>query len=139
MLKSVAAHSDSILMTTLAFDYGQKRVGVAVSFSSLAEPLDIIANDQDLWSRVAQLINEYHVRQLLVGISEGQSGERAEKFGEQLKVKFDLPVLFADETLSTQGARSKLRQGAMNSKSHQAVDHYAAAEILQNWLDEGCP
>jgi RNase H-fold protein (predicted Holliday junction resolvase) len=63
--------------TTLAIDYGQKRVGLAVSFGSLAEPVGILTHDETFLPNLARVIEEYQVEQILVGLSEGVSAQKA--------------------------------------------------------------
>ena len=120
--------------TTLAIDYGQKRVGLAVSFGSLAEPVGILTNDETFLPNLARVIEEYQVKQILVGLSEGISAQRARQLGEKIARFTHLPVLYTDETLSTKLATQKLSQAGkkINQKS---LDHFAASEFLQEWLD----
>ncbi len=117
---------------TLALDFGTVRVGCAVSYGSLAEPLCIIGNSPEVFDKIAALLNEHRIQQVLVGVSEGASAQRARQFGQRVHEKTGLPVAYADETLSTQSARKKLRE---QKKIAPIVDHYAAAEFLQEWLD----
>lgn len=119
----------------LAFDYGTVRIGVAASRASLAEPLRVLANDESLWSQVVQLIAEEKPTALLVGISEADMAEKSKAFAHELERRSGLPVTLADETLSSHTVEQKLRALPLK-KRRGAIDHYAAAEILQAWLDE---
>ncbi len=118
--------------TVLALDFGTVRIGCAVSYGTLAEPLLVLANTPEVFEQILELIETHSITQILVGISESTSAERARAFGETVQKRTDLPVVFADETLSTHSARRKLRE---QHKVVKVVDHYAAAEFLQEWLD----
>jgi putative holliday junction resolvase len=128
---------------TLAIDFGTKRIGLAVSRATLAEPLRVL-----LWPKTLpelaldQILNEISnfcrqelIQQILVGVSEGDMAQKSKDFGEQLAKKVSLPVLYADETLSSQNATAKIRI-LKKSKRSGAIDHYAAAEFLQEYLQD---
>jgi len=119
--------------TTLAVDYGEKRVGLAVSFASLAKPVGIVTYDSSLLINIARIVDEYQVQQILVGLSEGKSAERSRRLGEKIAGFTKLPVLYTDETLSTKIATQKLAQ-AGRKIDRKNLDHFAAAEFLQEWL-----
>ena len=121
----------------LAIDFGIRRVGVALSYGTLAEPLEIIANDEQLFERIVALIAEHGVQKIVVGISESKTAQLTMQFVIALEKQVAVPVVLADETLSTQQARRKLiERGATGFQADKArVDHFAAAEILQEWLD----
>ncbi len=118
--------------TVLALDFGTVRIGCAVSYGTLAEPITVIANTPEVFEQILKLIETHAITQILVGISESTSAERARAFGGTVQRRTGLPVIFADETLSTHSARRKLRE---QHKVVKVVDHYAAAEFLQEWLD----
>lgn len=121
----------------LAFDFGTKRIGCAVSYGTLAEPLEIIPNTDEKFSRIQELVKEYSVTHIVVGISENKSAERTEDFVKELKKYVPVPITLADETLSTQVVRKKLQERGVSTwlAANKRVDHLAAAELLQEWLD----
>ena len=122
---------------TLGIDFGTKRVGLALSYGTLAEPLQILANDDQLFAALQQVIAQHKVQSVVVGISESKTAEKTVSFVTELEKHLSIPVYLTDETLSTKDARAKLQAQGMNA--YQAdkaqVDHYAAAGILQEWLD----
>ncbi|MFZ5376403.1 MAG: Holliday junction resolvase RuvX [Patescibacteria group bacterium] len=133
-------------LRVLALDYGTKRIGVAVSRGSLAEPLEVVANDASIDSsvatvpsaleRIAEICQEEKIEQLLVGLSENGMAERTKKFVDELRIRFDLPVSMFDETLSSQDAEDRLLlSGAKKKKRQGPIDHYSAAIILESWLE----
>lgn len=121
----------------LAIDYGTKRVGLAVNHAGLAEPLTIVANDENLVPWLKSLIEDQEIELILVGISEQKMAEKTKFFAEKLKTAVGIPLDFFDETLSSAEARKRLAHSSMKLKSKQGpIDHYAAAIFLQDWLDE---
>jgi len=120
----------------LAIDYGTVRVGVAKSVLTLAQPLAILKSDERLLTNLAKMCQEYQITQIVVGLSENVMAEKTRDFVEDLKKVVDLPVEFWDETLSSHAVHAKVRELGWNTgKRRQPIDHLAAAEILQDWLD----
>ncbi|HYD35248.1 MAG TPA: Holliday junction resolvase RuvX [Vitreimonas sp.] len=122
---------------TLAIDFGLSRVGLAVSYGTLAEPLKIIPHDDRLFATLAQVIVAEGVEQIVVGMSENEMAEKTRGFVEQLKTQLSLPIFMTDETLSSKTTHTKQLEAHLSlSKRQQPIDHLAAAEFLQEWLDE---
>ena len=125
--------------TLLCFDYGTKRIGVAVgqSITGTASPLNIIqvTNNKPDWDSIRQLIDNWKPDAIVVGIplqmDDGQQEMTiaAEKFARQLEGRFRIPVYGADERLSTFEAEN--RTGRKIS-----LDAVAAQAILETWLAE---
>lgn len=131
------------LGTYLGFDYGHKRIGVAVgqTITRSASALEIIrANKNSKWKRIGQLIQEWQPVAAIVGVpttADGQSGNihrQIKGFILQLQVRFNLQVYEIDERLSSFAARDLLSQSTKRKIVPQ--DDTAAAVILQTWLDE---
>jgi putative holliday junction resolvase len=121
----------------LAIDFGLKRIGLAVNRATLAEPFGIIGNNDAMFEKLGKIIAEEHIEQLVVGISERDMAEKTRVFAQQLEEKFELPIEFMDETLSSVTIHHKLAHSHMKrSKRQQPIDHFAAAEFLQEWIDE---
>lgn len=121
----------------LAIDFGTKRVGLAVNQLSLAVPLQIVANDGQLFDNLKKILASEKIELILVGMSENEMAVKTEQFVEKLKLKTDLPIEFVDETLSSKTTHQKLATSHMKLKKRQGpIDHYAAAEFLQEWLDD---
>ncbi len=129
--------------TLLGFDYGTRRIGVAVgqSLTRTATPLATIqtANGRPDWIAIARLIDEWRPDALVVGLPLEMDGtpaevhDRACKFARQLEGRFHLPVHMADERLTSREARARL--GAEVVKSKERVDAVAAKLILETWLE----
>lgn len=117
----------------LAIDFGTQRIGLALSYATLADPLTIIPNDQKALTYICRLVDDYKVTRILVGLSENQMAEKTREFVTYLKRSVTVPIELYDETLSTKSVRNKLAEA--NRSQRQRVDHLAAAEFLQEWLD----
>ncbi len=131
---------------SLGIDYGDVRIGIAVSDAMgwTAQGVETIKRqtpDQDL-ARIGELIREYDVETLVLGFPKnmngtiGPRGELSQEFAETLRAKFGLPVVLWDERLSTMAAERMLISADVSRKKRkQVVDKMAAAIILQNYLD----
>ena len=133
--------SSMIKQRYLAVDYGLARVGFAVNFATLAEPLETVSTSFAL-TRLLELVAEYGVSCILVGKPEGSMVPHIEEFLRQLKE--DLPagitVQTIDETLSSKEVdRQQYESGASLQKRQQGKDHLAAATMLQWFLDTEKP
>ena len=117
----------------LSLDYGTKRVGVAVSAASLAEPVVVLANDERLMRLILNLINEYDVSKIVIGMSENEMAKQTRTFAAKLGELTPLPIVFVDETLSSHQVHERLRM-LPAKKRRGAIDHLAAAVILENYL-----
>lgn len=123
----------------LAIDYGTERVGLARSFGTLAEPLKIVPNNPHLMSELLNVIADEGITQIVVGVSENTMAQKSHDFAEELKKFTNLPIQFTDETLSSAMVHRKLhdRNHATKKPQHrQPIDHLAAAEFLQEFLDD---
>lgn len=134
------------LQRVLAFDFGSKRIGVAVgqSLTGTAEPLAEISARDGIpdWAVIERLIGEWQPDCLLTGLplnmdgSEGPMSQRARKFARRLHGRFGLASYLWDERLSSQEAKS-LRPS--DNYRRDAVDSLAAVTILESWFYNHCP
>ena len=132
--------------TLLAFDFGARRIGVAVGTTRLrtARPLTTIdteRNDQR-FAAIAALIAEWQPDRLVVGLPLHADGTphdmtaRARRFAHQLEGRTGLPVVQVDERHTTELARSALQADGRGGREHRALrDAVAAQLILQAYLD----
>ena len=130
----------------LAFDFGTRRIGVAVGEMMLgsARPLTTIsaeANDAR-FAAIGKLVDEWRPVQLVVGLPTHADGtphdmtRLATKFAERLQRRFKLPVALADERLTSLDAEARLRETGRNSRSAKPLlDAVAAQLILQTWFE----
>lgn len=121
---------------TLAIDFGTKRIGLAISVATLADPLKIIPNNEQTISELKKIIEEESIKQILLGLSEQEMAEKIKDFAKLLENEINIPVIFYDETLSSKETHQKINLSHMKrSKKRQPIDHYAASHFLQEWLD----
>ena len=136
--------------TVLAFDFGEKRIGVATGETLLgsAHPLTVIhaESNDDRFAVIGKLIAEWQPEHLVVGLPTHADGtphemtRLATTFGERLVRRFNLPVSYADERLTSLDAEARLRevarQSGRNSKTAKPLlDAVAAQLILQTWFE----
>ena len=132
--------------TLLAFDFGEKRIGVAVGETQthLAHPIGAIAaqSNAERFAAIAKLVDEWKPAGFVVGRPAYADGAPhpvallAEKFGRRLASRFGLPVAYADETLSSVAAEERLRDSGRKPKDQGEIDAHAAAIILEGYFEE---
>ena len=132
--------------TILGFDYGLRRIGVAVGqeLTASARPLLTLGTLQGGpdWSKLQKIIDEWNPQLLVVGIGYHSDGSvnkvstAALAFAEQLHERFQLPVDTIDERLSSAEAEQILLERGINPrKDKTALDRIAAALILDSWFN----
>ncbi|HKK02586.1 MAG TPA: Holliday junction resolvase RuvX [Gammaproteobacteria bacterium] len=140
--------------TLLAFDYGRRRIGVAVgnTLTGRARALETLdAGEQGPdWARITALLEDWRPARLVVGVpyndAQAPAGEaaaaviaEAQRFARRLHGRYRLPVDTVDERLSSaaayDGLRSERRAGRRGQIEKKDIDSAAAAVILQDWLD----
>lgn len=132
--------------TVLAFDFGTRRIGVAIGDVGIgiAHPLTAIEIEDNArrFAAIGTLLAEWQPAQLVVGLplaldgSEHALTQLARKFAHRLEGRFGLPVAFVDERLSSRAAEHALREaGARFGKHKGRVDQAAAQILLQNYFD----
>lgn len=131
----------------MAFDFGLRRIGVAVGNRLLgtSQPLTVLRARDGVpdWAAVAALVREWQPELLLVGEplnmdgSASELSRRALKFSRRLEGRLGLPVAMVDERLSSFEARQNRRdQGHRGDYKAQPIDSFAADLILRSWLSE---
>lgn len=124
--------------TLLAFDYGVKKVGVALgnTLTCTARPLTIItAERRDLrFDEIGRLLAEWRPDRVVVGLPLTTDGQeqlattQARRFANQIQGRFNVPVVLVDERGSSLEAQAMMGSNAPD-------DAMAAAIILQRYLD----
>lgn len=132
----------------LGFDYGSKRIGVAVgqTISGTASSLTVLSNSQQLWQNIEELIKEWQPTALVVGLpldldeAETETSKAARKFAARLHGRFGLQVHMQDERFSSMDASEQFKnlrqQGSVKRKDSKALDAAAARLITENWLQQ---
>jgi putative Holliday junction resolvase len=128
----------------LGIDYGQSRVGIALSdFDGLiATPLITLKNDKKLFTEISKLIEEYQIVGIFLGKPkhlsgvEGSTAEEVVKFATRFEESFALPIVYVDERLTSKQAEKLLQSTGKNSKESKGlIDQLAAQAILQLGLE----
>ena len=136
--------------TVLAFDFGVKRIGVAIGERrlGLARALATITKEANAerFAAIEKLITEWHATRLVVGRPLNDDGtphemtDRCERFAHQLEGRFGLAVTLVDERFSSLEADAQMRKfEARDTRNWQQrkakIDAEAARVILQSWFD----
>jgi putative Holliday junction resolvase len=144
LVKTAPPKPDAI--TLLAFDFGTRRIGVAVgnTLVGAARPLLTIDDESNAarFATIAGLIAEWQPAALVVGRpvhadgTEHEMTARAERFARQLEGRFGLPVARVDERYSTEVALANLAEAGIRGRDRRVAKDAAAAQvILQSYLD----
>ncbi len=131
--------------TIFAFDFGIKRIGVAVAELALgtARPLTVITTNDNRarFAAIAALIDEWKPVRLIVGEPQHADGrdhavaQLARRFAHRLDGRFGIPVELIDETLSSHAAGERLHERGTRGKPFKAsLDAEAACVILETWI-----
>jgi len=132
--------------TVLAFDFGEKRIGVATGETMLkvAHPLTTISAEENevKFSQIAHIIQEWRPSLLVVGLPMHMDGGAhtltllSKKFAQRLEGRFNLPVIMIDERLSSAEAAQNLNAAGIKGREQKAMlDTVAAQSILQSYFD----
>ena len=151
------------ICTVMAFDYGEKRIGIAVgqTLSATAEPISVLRqkNQRIDWNAIEALIDDWRPDQFVIGFPHTADGEEIPihkailSFSDELTARYKLPVAFYDEHLSSYMAKQsptaikeakklankhKCRPRQTRGKRHRTglaeLDAIAAQMILESWL-----
>lgn len=133
-------------MKLMGLDYGDRRIGVAVSddLGWTAQGVEVIDRQRESseLQRIAKLVEQYAVEEIVVGLPKnmngtiGPRGEICMSFAEELRTGLNLPVHLWDERLTTVSAQRTLIEADVSRKKRKGVvDKVAAVLILQNYMD----
>jgi putative Holliday junction resolvase len=135
--------------TLIGFDFGERRIGVAVGETStrIANPLGAIEEsaNEARFREIGKLVDEWKPAAFVVGLprhsddSEHAIAKLAEKFARRLAARYRVPVAFVDETLTSAVAEAELRGMRTRASRKSDVDALAATMILQSYLDSLSP
>lgn len=130
----------------LGLDVGSRRIGIAVS-----DPLGVTAQGLPTLQRqnkrldfhaLGDVIREYGISEIVVGFplrmsgEQGVQAEKMQRFADDVRERFGLPVHLWDERLTSAEANRLLRETEMSIRRRgQVVDQMAAVLILQSWME----
>lgn len=128
-----------------AFDFGMKRIGVAIgqSLTQQARPLATLQAKAGVpaWEALDKLMKQWKPDAMVIGVPLNMDGteqpmtSHARAFGEALHLRYHLPIHEMDERLTTKEAREQLfQEGGYKALQSGRVDQVAAVLILENWF-----
>lgn len=122
-------------MQILGVDFGKKHIGIAITQGYQAHGLTRF-NTGEAIVRLAALVKKENIEKVVIGIPEGKLAKDARVFGEQVAAAIGKPVVYWDETLTTQHAQRELIGSGKGRKGRQRKEHeVAACLILESFLD----
>jgi len=136
-----------LAVRTLALDYGERRIGVAISdpTGAIATPLETIAarpGGRDPLERIAELVRSHEIGQVVVGLPlhmngrPGPEAERARAFGERVRARAQVAVDYLYERWTSREAERALDEAGVSRRAQRGrVDPIAAALLLRTWLE----
>lgn len=136
--------SDAVRGRIMGIDYGHKRVGVALSdgLGVAAHPVEVIEAGAGLMPRLAGLMQEHEVAEVVVGLpvsldgAEHASARAARAFARRVEAQLEVEVVMYDERFTSRIAERVLTAGGVSRSEQRArVDKAAAAAMLQGYLD----
>ena len=131
--------------TVLAFDFGEKRIGVATGDLDvrIAHPLTTIAAEDNAtrFVEIGRLIAEWQPVRCIVGLpshpdgAEHEISRLARRFAQRLEGRFGIPATLVDERYTSRAAETRLRESGARLRSRNVLDAVAACEILGAWFE----
>ena len=120
-------------MKILGVDWGEKRIGLAISEGGLAEPLEVVGSTNEL----VEAARREAVGKIVLGLPDGKHRKRVERLAQRLGKELGVKVVLRSETLSTREAQElMISLGKSRKKRSQKIDSVSAALILQGYLDQ---
>ena len=130
----------------LAIDYGEKRIGIAISdpLKIFAIPLTTISNDKNFWNNFLKIFEKYNITEIILGYPLKEDGTKSsitlkvEEFENKLKNKIKLPIKLVDERYSSSIAAEQIIESVKSKKKRRdksLIDKNAAAVILSDFLN----
>ena len=130
----------------LAIDYGEKRIGIAISdpLKIFAIPLTTLENNKNFWNEFIKIFEKYNIVEIILGYPLKEDGTKSsitlkvEEFENKLKNKIKLPVKLVDERYSSSIAAEQIIESVKSKKKRRdksLIDKNAAAVILSDFLN----
>lgn len=124
----------------LGVDFGERRIGLAISEGSLSSPLKIIGveNQQAAIKEIVALCQKERVGKIVLGLPEGPLVGKVKIFGQKLANLLKIKMIYWNEALTTDEALRKMIASGRGRKDRRRLDDISAAIILQEYLDSQC-
>ncbi|OGD86345.1 hypothetical protein A2Z23_00360 [Candidatus Curtissbacteria bacterium RBG_16_39_7] len=124
-------------MAVLGIDFGQRRIGLALSEGFLTRPYLTLKNDKNFFRHLEEICTREGVKKIVIGLPEGKNQAKVKVFGEKIKKTVNLPTFFVSEVMSTREALTRLIQSGRSKKDRKKMlDASAAAIILESYLNQ---
>lgn len=124
-------------MYILSIDYGKSKIGLAIGDTDtrIAQPYKVIPNSE-FNGTVVGVLSKYQIKKIIIGLPGNYLDIEIKTVGEKLTEMFKIPVVFIDETLTTQDAQQMLiNSGLKRINRKEKEDAVAAAIMLQYYLE----
>jgi len=123
-------------MNVLGIDYGLKRIGLAISVDGIISPLEVIPNNEITFTRIQEVVKDYQVEKIYVGISDGNVANKTLEFVKDLDGVINLPIETVEEAVSTIEADAIYLSNKNKKRDYKKnIDSVAAAVILRRVID----
>lgn len=137
-------------MRCLGIDYGERRIGLAISdlSNTIASSLAYLSNSKNIYEEIKEVVTKYNITHIIIGMPlllNGDKGDKSsivEDFSSKLESQLKnqelngIEIIFEDERLTTVSAERILIEGDVRRKKRKTkVDSLAASLILQKFLD----
>jgi len=119
-------------MYVLGSDFGTKKLGLAILETSteVCSPLPILANDDLLWGRLAEIIASYRINEIVMGMPSYEgTAKKVQRFAKELASRHDVAVHFVSEDNTSIAIKKELT----TQKQKKNLDSYSAIAMLQQW------
>ena len=132
-------------MKVLCLDYGEKRIGVAISdaLKITAQPFPFIANTPQFWEEFQTLLDTHPIEKILIGLPKNRHGQdtkmsqRIQEFALTLEEKTQYkPILINESYSSAATTKHLINMGVSRKKRKTVIDSASAAFVLQGYLDK---
>lgn len=131
--------------TVLAFDFGEKRIGIAVGDFAvrIAHPLTTISAEDNAtrFDEIQKLISEWTPTRLVIGLpmhadgTEHEVSRLARRFAQRLEGRFGIAATLIDERLTSRAAETRLKESGLRAdRTKHGLDAAAAQEILEAYF-----
>ncbi len=123
-------------MNSLAIDFGTKRIGLAYSLNNIIFTLPMLNNDDEIFKKLSQIVLDYKINKIYVGLSEGKMAQITKTFVLKLSNMIKLPIETVEEAVSTIEADNLFLKNKKKHKVYQKeIDSMAAAIILNRVIN----
>lgn len=128
----------------LGLDFGQKRIGVAISEDNLSTPFNVVSSENlnKAISEINKICHQENIEKVIIGFPKSKDNIQADKvhkFAIELAKNLNLEIDFTDETLTSKEAERQLKNTNLDPKSKrykEEVDKLSAKYILDQYLSD---